>query len=29
MNITILGCGRWVTFKPWYAHRNGHNNTLW
>ena len=29
MNITVLGCGRWGTFHAWYAHRIGHNVTLW
>ena len=29
MNITVLGCGRWGSFHAWYAHRIGHNVTLW
>lgn len=29
MNITVLGCGRWGSFHAWYAHRLGHNVTLW
>lgn len=28
-NTTVLGCGRWGSFLAWYAHRTGHNTTLW
>lgn len=29
MKISVLGCGRWGAFLAWYAHRVGHEVTLW
>ena len=29
MRVSVLGCGRWGAFHAWYAHRVGHDVTLW
>ena len=29
LKVTVLGCGRWGSFHAWYAHRVGHEVTLW
>lgn len=27
--VTVLGCGRWASFHAWYAHKLGHQVTMW